>query len=155
LICRNAAQQRDRLGCADLFGGSRMRRAIPPILAALAVTGCAALAGPPRTVLAPQVEAGRQYAQRACSGCHAMTPARVSVDRGAPPFWSLAGRHTPESLMQATQTAPAHEKLAMPSVILTRSEAGALVAYIEALGRAPRSAWRDLDVSPCISTAHC
>lgn len=132
-----------------------MRRAIPLIMAVVAVAGCASLAGAPRTVQAPEVEAGRRIAQRGCSGCHAMTPARPSIDHGAPPFWTLAGRHTPESLMRAAQTTPAHEKLAMPSVILTRSEAAAVVAYIEALGRAPKSAWRDLDVSPCIATAHC
>ena len=130
-----------------------MRRAIPLTLLAAAVAGCASFAGPPRTAQAPEVEDGRRIAQRSCSGCHAMTPARPSVDHGAPPFWSLAGRHTPESLMRATQTSPAHEKLAMPSVILTRSEAAALVAYIQALGRAPRSSWRDLDVSPCIAAA--
>lgn len=134
-----------------------MRRALPftpALLAALVVAGCASLAEL-RPVQPAAVEAGHRLAQRSCSGCHAMTPARPSIDHRAPPFWTLAGRHTPDSLARAARTTPGHDPLAMPSVILTPSEAADVIAYIDALSKAPKSAWRDLDVSPCIATARC
>lgn len=118
-------------------------------IAVFALAGCAS------APLAPEVEAGRKVAQSGCSGCHGMTPDRPSIDRRAPPFWRLAGRHTPDSLMQATRTTPAHDPLAMPSVVISRADAAALMAYMKALGSAPKSAWRQLDVAPCISTLRC
>ena len=124
--------------------------------AVLALGGCAAVSGAPAgPPLDPQVAAGRELAQRGCSGCHGMTPDRASIDHRAPPFWTLAARHNPGSLAQATRTAPGHDRLAMPSIVLDPDDAAALVAYMKALGTAPRSAWRRLDVSPCIATARC
>lgn len=123
---------------------------------ALALGSCAAIdGGSPAADLPPDVAAGRLLAQRACSGCHGMTPDRPGIDHRAPAFWTLAGRHTPESLAAATRTTPAHDRLAMPSVTLSRADAANLTAYMAALGNAQKPDWRRLDVAPCIATVRC
>lgn len=109
--------------------------------------------GPP---LPPRVEEGKRLFARTCSGCHSADPARVGGHRAAPAFWRMAGVHTPESLQRAIADPTRHDPNGMPAVVLTRSEAEAVIAYIDAVGRADPATRKQLDIRPCnIATAVC
>lgn len=121
------------------------------VAAALPLGGCGTVPGDASSS-DPAVDAGRRLFARSCAGCHAAIPGAPSIDRAAAPVWTLAGRHTPESLQHAAGTAEAH-RLAMPSIVLTTSEAGAVLAYARALAAADPATRRRLGAPTCIGTA--
>jgi mono/diheme cytochrome c family protein len=124
-----------------------------PTTAVLALAGVAlvaACASVPDEAMSPPVEAGKRLAEARCAGCHSASPGRSSPHRGAPPFWMLDGLHTPESLQRSVAASGLHSQYGMPSLVLTRGEAAALVAYIEAIGAADAAAARRLDMAPCM-----
>ena len=114
------------------------------------VAGCASVSD---EAMSPPVEYGKRLAETRCAGCHSAVAGRPSPHRGAPPFWMLDGLHTPESLQRSVAGSSLHSEYGMPNVVLTRSEAAALVAYIEAVGAADAAAARRLDMAPCLGMA--
>ncbi|WP_374470015.1 c-type cytochrome [Phenylobacterium sp.] len=123
------------------------------VLALLAVlAGGAAV---PDQAASPQVQEGRRLAQKYCAGCHGAGPAQISPHRGAPPFWMLDGLHTPESLQHTAASGERHSRYGMSGIVLTRSEAAAILSYIEAVARADHATQRKMEMTPCIATAPC
>ncbi|HVI33563.1 c-type cytochrome [Phenylobacterium sp.] len=103
----------------------------------------------------PVVEEGRRLVSRKCAGCHSAAPGRPSPHRGAPAFWLMAGLHTPESLQRSVASSDRHSVYGMPQIVLTRSEAASVIAYIDALSKVDDGARRQMDMVPCIATAPC
>lgn len=137
-------------------------RATPILIAgALAVAAGWAMSRPveaaqaPATATAAAVEDGRRLMLRKCSGCHSAVPGRPSPHRGAPAFWLMAGLHTPESLQRSVASADRHSVYGMPQIVLTRSEAASVIAYIDALSKADDGARRQMDMVPCLATTPC
>jgi mono/diheme cytochrome c family protein len=89
----------------------------------------------PRPGLAADADNGKRLAQRWCQACHVVTPigTRASTD-GAPPFATIAARPDFDAAKLALFLLDPHPK--MPSMSLTRPEAGDLAAYIGSLQRA-------------------
>lgn len=134
-------------------------RAAPILIAgALAVAAGWAMSRPVEAAQAATpavVEDGRRLVSRKCAGCHSAAPGRPSPHRGAPAFWLMAGLHTPESLQRSVASSDRHSVYGMPQIVLTRSEAASVIAYIEALSAADDRTRRDMDMTPCIATASC
>jgi mono/diheme cytochrome c family protein len=88
----------------------------------------------PRPGMAADADNGRRLAQRWCQACHVTTGGpRASTD-GAPPFASIAARPDFDAAKMTLFLLDPHPK--MPSMSLTRFEAGDLAAYIGSLARA-------------------
>ncbi|MCR5881056.1 cytochrome c [Phenylobacterium sp. J367] len=113
-------------------------------------TGCATV---PEEPLPPDVAFGKRLAEQHCAGCHGAAPGRTSPHRGAPPFWMLDGLHTPESLQHSVADSGRHTLYGMPSVVITRGEAAAILAYMDAVATADAATARRLDMPPCVATA--
>lgn len=123
-------------------------------LAACAVAGCIGVgaddSGQPQ--ISPAAMEGRRLVQRSCSGCHATgAGSRYS---SAPPLWSV-GRYTRESLQRVLAQSPAHDRYAMPGIVLTPGEADNVIAYVEALAEADSDSRRRLGVVPCVLGRAC
>jgi mono/diheme cytochrome c family protein len=87
----------------------------------------------PRPGLAADADNGKRLAQRWCQACHVVTEGpRASTD-GAPPFATIAARTGFDAAKVTTFLLEPHAK--MPSMSLTRIEAGDLAAYIGTLAR--------------------
>jgi len=88
----------------------------------------------PRPGLAADADNGKRLAQRWCQACHVVTEGpRASTD-GAPPFATIAARPDFDAAKITAFLIDPHAK--MPSMSLTRLEAGDLAAYIGTLARA-------------------
>jgi mono/diheme cytochrome c family protein len=88
----------------------------------------------PRPGMAADADNGRRIAQRWCQACHVVTAGpRASTD-GAPSFASVAARPDFDAAKIALFLLDPHPK--MPSMSLTRTEAGDLASYIGSLARA-------------------
>ena len=88
----------------------------------------------PRPGLAADADNGKRLAQRWCQACHVVTEGpRASTD-GAPPFATIAARTGFDAAKITAFLLDPHPK--MPSMSLTRIEAGDLAAYIGTLARA-------------------
>jgi mono/diheme cytochrome c family protein len=88
----------------------------------------------PRPGIAADADNGKRLAQRWCQACHVVSAGpRASTD-GAPPFASVAARPDFDAGKVALFLLDPHPK--MPSMSLTRMEAGDLAAYIGSLARA-------------------
>ncbi|WP_334162946.1 hypothetical protein [Phenylobacterium sp.] len=108
-----------------------------------------------QTPAAAAAEEGRRLMIRKCAGCHSAVPGRPSPHRGAPAFWLMAGLYTPESLQRSVASSDRHSVYGMPQIVLTRSEAGSVIAYIDALSKADDGKRRQMDMVPCIATTPC
>lgn len=121
----------------------------------LALGACATVPEAPATATEQALLHGRALVQRHCAGCHNPNAQGPSAYRPAPPFRELVARHSPESLKAAVLAAPVTPHYGMPAMILTRTEAADIAAYVETLdpARGPRS--RRLDIAPCLGLTFC
>jgi mono/diheme cytochrome c family protein len=110
-------------------------RAVLLAIAGAAVLGGCATGGPGvvTTGLDPAVERGQRFAERRCSGCHAIGLDEISVPSG-PRFRDLRGRFNPISLERRFAQISQHGSGEMPPIEITPSQAEDLVAYFESLG---------------------
>jgi mono/diheme cytochrome c family protein len=76
---------------------------------------------------------GGQIARRWCGPCHVVAPDQQGTTGEAPPFASIAKRPGLDAGQLALFLLDPHPK--MPSMSLTRTEAGDLAAYIASLGK--------------------
>lgn len=106
-----------------LHSGARVR-----LIAALAgATACLSALAP---AMAADARAGRDLAQRWCSGCHVVDPAGRGPDT-APPFPIIAQRNPGNrGWLRAWLTAP-HPP--MPNLNLNRQQIDDVAAYLESL----------------------
>jgi len=96
------------------------------LTAALLVAGlCPSLAA------ATDAQQGKQLAQRWCAECHLVAPEQTRANADVASFVSLARRPDFNAAQLAFFLLDPHPK--MPSLALTRAEAGDLAAYIGTL----------------------
>ncbi len=76
---------------------------------------------------------GAMIAERWCTGCHAIGPARGPATDGAPTLQSIADRPSTTALSLQVFLRTPHAR--MPDLSLTRDETDDLVAYILGLRR--------------------
>lgn len=79
---------------------------------------------------------GEAVAQRLCSRCHAIGPSGDSPIARAPTFREMVKRYPPQALEEALAEGLVVGHPLMPEFTLEPEEIGALVAYLEELGRA-------------------
>ena len=90
----------------------------------------------PQAGMAADAVDGRRLAQRWCQACHVVTTTGTPASTdGAPPFASIAVQPDFDAGKIAMFLLDPHAK--MPSMSLTRIEAGDLAAYISSLARVP------------------
>ena len=128
-----------------------MRLLLAAVGTTLLLGGCESLSNNV-TAADPAVAEGRRLFARSCAGCHAAGPEARSTYRAARPAALLASEFTPESLQRAAAHKGAHE-FAMPSIVLTPTEAGNILAYMRALAAADPAERRRLAPRPCIATS--
>ena len=74
---------------------------------------------------------GKALAERWCASCHLVSPEQASATTEAPPFATIAARHSGAIDALAAFLADPHPP--MPEMSLTRREIGDLLAYIGSL----------------------
>ena len=75
--------------------------------------------------------AGKAFAEHWCACCHIVTPEQKTATTEAPPFATIAARHTDSIDALAAFLADPHPP--MPQMSLTRQEIPELLAYIGSL----------------------
>ena len=106
-----------------------MSRAWAAALAAAMLAGCATVA----PVKSGAAVDGRDFAARACAGCHAIGAAGESRNERAPPFRSLARERSDQQLRAAIDEISSNGHVEMPPIYVTPAERDALVAYLRRL----------------------
>jgi mono/diheme cytochrome c family protein len=81
--------------------------------------------------LAADPDNGERLARRWCAACHVVAPDQAGATGEAPPFASIAKRPDFDAAKLALFLLDPHPK--MPSMQLSRTEAGDLAAYIATL----------------------
>ncbi|RAK56824.1 c-type cytochrome [Phenylobacterium deserti] len=104
-------------------------------LTAVALSGCATLgaAGASADADAAAVARGRVFAQRACSGCHAIDAAGQSPNPSSPAFPQVARRFTEPSLRHRLQLISRNGHYEMPPIYITPAEISDVAAYIRTI----------------------
>jgi cytochrome c len=105
--------------------------ALAPVVLAAALSACANAPAP-----GPADEAavrGRDEAVSQCAGCHNIGLKGASTYPAAPPFRTLRGRWSGESLQVRLGRLPLHRGYDMPMHPLTAREADDIAAFITAL----------------------
>ena len=103
------------------------------IACALALAAAAVAAGEGSD--APDVEAGRRFAEDNCARCHAIGADGESPFKPAPPFRTFAHKWPLEYLEEALAEGIMVGHPAMPVFELTPREIDALTAYLASLSR--------------------
>ena len=98
----------------------------------LTAGGCAGGPADPRPIQAFAPDQGLSIAQQRCAICHALNE-DDGRPRAAPPFATIARRHTPLSL-ERQLTALKNGHYEMPPLRLSPEEVRRLADYIESLG---------------------
>ena len=104
--------------------------------AGLVLAGCATGGAPAPGQPDPAVARGQAFAQRACSGCHAIGPVGDSPNSSSPPFRSLRMQFTEPSLRHHLQLISRNGHYQMPPIYITPDEIADVAAYIRTV-RAP------------------
>ena len=90
-------------------------------------------------LLASEIEAGKELAQRLCARCHAVVPGEERPAKDAPPFASF-GVDWPVSDLQealAEGILVGHSQPQMPEITLAPDEITAFIAYLESISGQP------------------
>ena len=82
---------------------------------------------------APNIEAGRQIAERYCSGCHAIGPTGESHHPMAPLFRTLSRNYPVNALEEAFAEGILVGHRDMPEFRLEPAQIGDLVAYLQSI----------------------
>jgi mono/diheme cytochrome c family protein len=107
-----------------------MRRLLMTVALAALAAGCASLDDARGR---RDAAAGRQFAQRACAGCHATGLHGYSPNPRSPPFRTLGGR-LPGAALETRLSAIVRDGHGeMPPIYMTPQEMGEVAAYIRAL----------------------
>lgn len=109
-----------------------MRLGLAILAATFALSACAG----PKVVrdVAPRADQGRLLAQRACAGCHGISPTARSPDKRAPNFDDIRVGYAQGDLRAALASISANGHVQMPPIYMTPDEIELLAAYIEGLG---------------------
>lgn len=83
-----------------------------------------------------RVVRGREIAEAACAGCHAIGPTGASPQAEAPAFREIGRRYPVESLEEALAEGVVVGHPDMPQVKMDEADIDAFLAYLEAI-RAP------------------
>lgn len=114
-----------------MAGNRRIARTLPCGVALAA--GLLALAQPAHAQTAASIARGREIAERACSGCHAIDSPKQSIFQGSdvPSFRAIAARPKQSAGRLETYVMVPHRP--MPAIPLELSEIRDVVAYILSL----------------------
>lgn len=115
---------------------------MPRLAAAVIVMACAACASREPSPAPPLARAdvteqaavrGRQFAARACAGCHATGSVGVSPMAEATPFREIVHRYPLDQLEEAFAEGLVTSHPAMPALVFRASEIDDLIAYLETI----------------------
>jgi cytochrome c len=107
------------------------------VLAALSVVLAGASAS--GTEQDEYVKAGRAFAEKNCSRCHALGDSGASPHAKAPPFRLVVERYPSENLAEALAEGIVAGHPDMPVYVLQPGEIAAFLAYLDSLGpKGPR-----------------
>jgi cytochrome c len=110
------------------YMGQVRARTVPRVVIAF---GALVIAGP--CYAAPNVAAGKAFAQANCSHCHSIdkfTPSTLVI---APPFRTLHGRYPVESLEEALGEGITTGHPSMPEFKLDPGQVGDFIAFLKSL----------------------
>lgn len=113
-----------------------MRRTFASFACLVSLSGLAACASGVGEPVPPSAaaERGRQFAERACAGCHAFAAPARSPNTAAPSFAVVRLRHNAVALERTLDRIAREGHGEMPPIYITSAEIEDLVAFIETLG---------------------